>query len=303
MTQHSRGGSRRNSQNRAAANRAGQGRSQGSRKQGSRPSAPGKQAPARRRPESTEPPRDVHVADGVRLQKVLAQAGFGSRRACEELIARGHVEVDGVLVTEVGVRVDPAAAVIHVDGLRVQLDQEKVTLALHKPQGVVSTMHDPQGRPTVADLVKNREERLFHVGRLDADSEGLLLLTNDGELANRLSHPRYEIPKTYVVTVEGGAIYPRIVKELTRGIELEDGTSRMDSVKVLQEVADVTLLEVVLHEGRNRIVRRMFDAVERPVTRLVRTRIGPIRLGDLKPGRTRVLGRVELGQLMSDVEM
>lgn len=297
MNQPRRGGSRRNNDNRAAANRAGQGRAQGRRSQGARPAA------SRRRPASTEPPRDVHVADGVRLQKVLAQAGFGSRRACEELIGRGHVEVDGVLVTELGLRVDPAAAVIHVDGLRVQLDQDKVTLALNKPQGVVSTMHDPQGRPSVAEFVRNREERLFHVGRLDADSEGLLLLTNDGELANRLSHPRYEIPKTYVVTVEGGPIYPRIVKELTRGVELDDGTARMDAVKVLQEVPDATLLEVVLHEGRNRIVRRMFDAVERPVTRLVRTRIGPIRLGDLKPGRTRVLGRVELGQLMADVEM
>ncbi|MBL0886288.1 pseudouridine synthase [Myceligenerans indicum] len=298
MNQHSRGGSRRNSQNRAAANRAGQGRSQGRRQ----PSGQDRAA-ARRRAAAGEPARDVHVADGVRLQKVLAQAGFGSRRACEELIERGHVEVDGTLVTELGLRVDPVAAVIHVDGLRVQLDQDKITLALHKPHGVVSTMHDPKGRPTVADLVKDREERLFHVGRLDADSEGLLLLTNDGELANRLSHPKYEIPKTYVVTVEGGPIYPRIVKELTRGIELDDGPARLDSVKVLQEVADTTLLEVVLHEGRNRIVRRMFDTVERPVTRLVRTRIGPIRLGDLKPGRTRVLGRVELGQLMSDVEL
>ncbi|GAB3163157.1 pseudouridine synthase [Myceligenerans halotolerans] len=303
MNQHSRGGSRRNNENRAAGNRAGQGRSQGRRQPGARPGTQDRPGAGRRRPPSSEPPRDVHVADGVRLQKVLAQAGFGSRRACEELIERGHVEVEGVLVTELGVRVDPVKSVIHVDGLRVQLDQDKITLALHKPHGVVSTMHDPEGRPTVAELVRNREERLFHVGRLDADSEGLLLLTNDGELANRLSHPRYEIPKTYVVTVEGGQVYPRIIRDLTRGVELDDGTARLDSVKVLQEVPDATLLEVVLHEGRNRIVRRMFDAVERPVTRLVRTRIGPIRLGDLKPGRTRVLGRVELGQLMSDVEM
>jgi 23S rRNA pseudouridine2605 synthase len=229
----------------------------------------------------------VHVADGVRLQKVLAQAGFGSRRACEELIERGHVEVDGVLVTELGLRVDPVTAVIHVDGLRVQLDQDKITLALHKPHGVVSTMHDPQGRPTVAELIKNREERLFHVGRLDADSEGLLLLTNDGELANRLSHPKYQVPKTYVVTVEGGPVYPRIIKDLTRGVELDDGIARMDSVKILQEVPDATLLEVVLHEGRNRIVRRMLDAVERPVTRLVRTRLRPLPRRGRKPGRPR----------------
>ncbi|GAB4085692.1 pseudouridine synthase [Myceligenerans cantabricum] len=308
MNQSSRGGSRRNNQNRtgqsgrgpAGQNRAGQGRSQGGRGPNPRPGRPDR--PARRRAQDAEPDRDVHVADGVRLQKVLAQAGLGSRRACEELIARGHVEVDGVLVTELGLRVDPVKAVIHVDGLRIQLDQDKITLALNKPDGVVSTMHDPQGRPSVGEMVKDRSERLFHVGRLDADSEGLLLLTNDGELANRLSHPSYEISKTYVVTVEG-SIYPRILKELTQGIELEDGPARMDSVKVLQEGAEATLLEVVLHEGRNRIVRRMFDAVERPVIRLVRTRIGAIRLGDLKPGRTRVLGRVELGQLMADVEM
>ncbi|GAA1857821.1 pseudouridine synthase [Myceligenerans crystallogenes] len=306
MNQHSRGGSRRNDNrpaaNRAAAsasNRAGQGSSQGKRAQ---------QAPGRRRPQnarndrSGQPPRDVHVADGVRLQKVLAQAGMGSRRACEELIADGRVEVDGVLVTELGVRVDPATAAIHVDGMRLQLDQDKITLALNKPHGVVSTMHDPEGRRTVADLIKDRDQRLFHVGRLDADSEGLLLLTNDGDLANRLAHPRYEIPKTYVVTVEG-AIYPRIVKDLTHGVELEDGLARMDSVKVLQATDELSLLEVVLHEGRNRIVRRMFDAVDRPVTRLVRTRIGPVAMGELKPGRTRVLGQVELGQLMSSVEM
>lgn len=258
--------------------------------------------PRRRPAKPTEPARDVHVEDGVRLQKVLAQAGLGSRRASEELIANGHVEVDGQLVTELGVRVDPATAVIHVDGLRIQLDQAKVTIALNKPLGVVSTMDDPKGRPTVADLIKNREERLFHVGRLDADSEGLLLLTNDGELANRLSHPKYQIAKTYLVTVEG-EVYPRIGRELLKGVELEDGTAKMDAVHVLQQIDGFAMLEVVLHEGRNRIVRRMFDAVGHPVTRLVRTRIGPIPLGDLKAGRTRVLGRTELGTLMNAVDL
>jgi 23S rRNA pseudouridine2605 synthase len=259
-------------------------------------------APRRKPAQPAEQGRDVHVEGGVRLQKVLAQAGLGSRRASEELIANGHVEVDGQVVTELGVRVDPATAVIHVDGLRIQLDQAKVTIALNKPLGVVSTMDDPKGRPTVADLIRNREERLFHVGRLDADSEGLLLLTNDGELANRLSHPRYKIAKTYLVTVEG-EIFPRVGRELLKGIELDDGIAKMDAVHVVQQIDGYAMLEVVLHEGRNRIVRRMFDAVGHPVTRLVRTRIGPIPLGDLKSGRTRVLGRTELGTLMGAVDL
>jgi 23S rRNA pseudouridine2605 synthase len=246
---------------------------------------------------------DVHVAGGVRLQKVLAQAGLGSRRKCEELIAGGHVEVDGVLVTELGVRIDPTSSVVHVDGLRVQLDPSKVTLALNKPYGVVSTMSDPEGRPTIADLVKDRPERLFHVGRLDADSEGLLLLTNDGELANRLAHPSYEIAKTYLVTVTGGQVYPRIGRQLLDGVELEDGPARLDKFRVVDAIEDQTMVEVVLHEGRNRVVRRMFEAVERPVTRLVRTRVGPIRLGDLRAGRTRVLGRTEVASLMRAVDM
>lgn len=279
---------------------------QGAGKPAARRPAAAKAAPARqapRRPQQpSEPPRDVHVAGGVRLQKVLATAGLGSRRACEDLIAGGHVEVDGVIVTELGVRVDPATAVVHVDGLRIQLDQDKITLVLNKPLGVVSTMHDPLGRPTVAELVRDRPERLFHVGRLDADSEGLLLLTNDGELANRLAHPKYEIAKTYVVTVEG-ALFPRELKQLQHGVELEDGMAQMDKVRVIDEVPGFTMLEVILHEGRNRIVRRMFEAIDHPVTRLVRTRIGPIALGDLRVGRTRVLGRVELGTLMGAVDL
>ncbi|MCA5893587.1 rRNA pseudouridine synthase [Isoptericola sp. NEAU-Y5] len=308
MSTEGRGGSRRTPRPAGSS-------SSGNRRQGGAPrggsARGGAQRPARpARP--ARPPRagsgkddhlDVHVADGVRLQKVLAQAGVGSRRKCEELIAEGHVEVDGVLVTELGVRVDPATAAIHVDGLRVQLDASKITLVLNKPLGVVSTMSDPDGRPTIADLVKDRSERLFHVGRLDTDSEGLLLLTNDGELANRLAHPKYEIPKTYLVTVEGGEFYPRHAKELQSGVELDDGVARMDKVRVVDSVPGVTMLEVVLHEGRNRIVRRMLAEVGFPVIRLVRTRMGPIPLGDLKAGRTRVLGRTELGTLMRAVDM
>jgi 23S rRNA pseudouridine2605 synthase len=261
----------------------------------------------RRRPQQSNaaqtPPVDVHVADGVRLQKVLAQAGLGSRRKCEELISEARVEVDGQIVTELGVRIDPSTAVVRVDGMTVQLDPSKITVAVNKPLGMISAMSDPDGRPTVAELVKDRPERLFHVGRLDADSEGLLLLTNDGELGNRLAHPSHEIPKTYLVTVEGGEVYPRIMKQLTSGVELDDGKARMDKVRVVDAVPGQSMLEVVLHEGRNRIVRRMFEAVGFPVTRLVRTRIGPIALGDLKVGRSRVLGRTELGTLMRAVDL
>ncbi|WP_175008486.1 pseudouridine synthase [Cellulosimicrobium sp. TH-20] len=252
------------------------------------------------RGQPTEPQRDVHVEDGVRLQKVLASAGLGSRRACEDLIAQGRVEVDGVRVTELGVRVDPARAVVHVDGMRLQLDSSRVTLALNKPRGVVSTMHDPDGRPSIAELVADRPERLFHVGRLDADSEGLLLLTNDGELANHLAHPSHEVAKTYLVTVRG-KVAGNVANKFLHGIELEDGVVRADAYRVVDQVADQTMIEVVLHSGRNRVVRRMFEEVGYPVTRLVRTRIGPIALGNLRPGTTRVLGRTELGTLMAGV--
>ncbi|QCB93524.1 pseudouridine synthase [Cellulomonas shaoxiangyii] len=259
---------------------------------------------AARRPQRrpTPEPVDVHDPDGVRLQKVLATAGLGSRRACEELIASGRVTVDDQVVTELGVRVSPTSAVIHVDGMRVQLDSAMVTLALNKPKGVVSTMHDPEGRPSVAQYVQDRTERLFHVGRLDADSEGLLLLTNDGDLANRLSHPSHGVPKTYLVELEG-RVTAALGNRMRAGIELEDGTVTVDDFKVVQTTPQASLVEVVLHEGRNRVVRRMFDEVGHPVTRLVRTKIGPIRLGDLRPGRTRVLSRTEVGSLMTSVGM
>jgi len=243
---------------------------------------------------------DQHDADGVRLQKVLAQAGFGSRRKCEELIANGHVEVNGQLVTELGTRVDPYSAHIAVDGMRVELDQGKIVVALNKPQGVVSAMSDPQGRPTLAEFVSDRSERLFHVGRLDYDSEGLIFMTNDGELANRLSHPKYRIPKTYVVNIEG-ELFPRMQKELLDGIQLEDGIAKADRVKLIQTNGETSTVEIQIHDGRNRIVRRMFAALDRPVLRLVRTKFGPIKLGELKSGRTRVLGNTEVGSLVNAV--
>ncbi|WP_442856785.1 pseudouridine synthase [Cellulomonas sp. FA1] len=238
----------------------------------------------------------------MRLQKVLATAGLGSRRACEELIANGRVTVDGQLVVELGVRVDPKSAVIHVDGMRVQLDASLITIALNKPKGVVSTMHDPEGRPALAQFVANREERLFHVGRLDADSEGLILLTNDGDLAHRLAHPSHGVAKTYLVEVQG-RVKESLGTRLKQGVELEDGTVTVDDFKVVQVASHASLVEVVLHEGRNRVVRRLMDEVGHPVTKLVRTRIGPIRLGDLRPGRTRVLSKTELGSLMASVGM
>lgn len=245
---------------------------------------------------------DVHDPDGVRLQKVLAQAGLGSRRACEELITAGRVTVDGEPVVELGVRVNPRSAVIHVDGLRLQLDQSVITIALNKPLGVVSTMDDPEGRPTLADFVRDRTERLFHVGRLDADSEGLILLTNDGDLANRLSHPSHGVPKTYLVEVQG-KVPASLGTRLRRGVELEDGPVVVDRTTIVQVASHLSLVELTLREGRNRVVRRLMAEIGHPVTRLVRTQIGPIKLGDLKPGRTRVLGKAEVGSLMTQVGM
>jgi len=270
---------------------------------GTRSGAPrsGASRPARPRP-APEPQIDVHDPDGIRLQKVLATAGLGSRRACEDLISAGRVTVDGSTVKELGVRVDPTKAVIHVDGMRVQLDTSIITIALNKPKGVVSTMHDPEGRPTIAQYVANREERLFHVGRLDAETEGLILLTNDGDLANRLSHPSHGVSKTYLAHLDG-RVPPSLGGRLLRGIELEDGPVKVEKFNIVQVTPQASLVEVSLHEGRNRIVRRLFDEVGFPVTALVRTSIGPIRLGDLKPGRTRVLSKTEVGSLMTQAGM
>ena len=245
-------------------------------------------------------PADLHDPDGVRLQKVLAQAGVGSRRACEELITAGRVQVDGVTVRELGIRIDPQRRSVHVDGMPVQLDESMVYLALNKPAGVVSTMNDPDGRPDLGGIVGPHEERLFHVGRLDTATEGLILLTNDGELAHRLAHPSYEVPKTYLAEVTGPL--PRdLGRRLREGVELDDGPASVDSFKVVDARPGAALVEVVLHEGRNHIVRRMFDVVGHPVIRLVRTQVGPIKLGDLRPGRARVIQGAELGSLLAAV--
>ena len=243
---------------------------------------------------------DVHDPDGVRLQKVLAQAGVGSRRVCEELIAAGRVTVDGHLVTELGVRVDPRRSSIHVDGMRVQTDEHLVYLALNKPLGVVSAMSDPQGRPHLGEFVSDRTERLFHVGRLDFDTEGLILLTNDGELANRLTHPSYEVPKVYLAEIAGPV--PRdLGRRLREGVELDDGPARVDAFKVVDARPGKALVELTIHDGRNRVVRRLLESAGHPVLQLVRTRMGPIRLGDLRSGRTRVLNKTEVASLMAVV--
>lgn len=229
-----------------------------------------------------------------RVQKVLAAAGLGSRRACEELVAAGRVAVDGRTVT-LGAKADPATQVITVDGERIATNPDLVHLLLNKPPGVVTTVTDPQGRPTVMDLVPP-SPRVYPVGRLDQDTEGLLLLTNDGELANRLAHPRYEVEKTYVAQVRG-RLRRRTVRELVDGVELDDGPARARSVRELGSAADRSLVEIVLTEGRKREVRRMLSAVGVPVERLARVKLGPLPLGDIAPGKHRPLTSAEVRDL------
>ena len=241
--------------------------------------------------------------NGVRLQKVLSQAGIASRRVAERMILDGRVEVDGQLVTELGTRVDPDASVIRVDGARVVLDDSLVYLALNKPRGMHSTMSDDRGRPCIGDLVEHRvrgNKKLFHVGRLDADTEGLILLTNDGELAHRLMHPSFEVPKTYLATVNG-AVPRGLGKKLRAGIELDDGPVAVDDFAVVDAIPGKTLLRVTLHEGRKRIVRRMLAEVGFPVQTLVRTDLGAVSLGDQRPGSIRALRRNEIGELYKAV--
>jgi 23S rRNA pseudouridine2605 synthase len=240
---------------------------------------------------------------GVRLQKVLSQAGVASRRVAEKMIIEGRVEVDGQVVTELGTRVDPDVSVIRVDGARMVLDDSLVYLVLNKPRGMHSTMSDDRGRPCIGDLVEHRvrgSQKLFHVGRLDADTEGLILLTNDGELAHRLMHPSYEVPKTYVATVAGSV--PRgLGKKLREGIELDDGPAFVDEFAVVDAIPGKTLVRVTLHEGRKRIVRRLLAAAGFPVQALVRTDIGAVSLGEQRPGSIRALGRNEVGNLYKAV--
>jgi pseudouridine synthase len=253
------------------------------------------------------------VPGGIRLQKVLAAAGVGSRRHCEEMIGDGRVEVDGEVIRRFGARVDPQRQVIRVDGRRIPSRADLVYVALNKPAGVLTTMSDPRGRPTIADFLGERPgggnwggrtpgtaPRLFHVGRLDYDTEGLMLLMNDGELAHRLAHPRYGVVKTYLADVTGPL--PRdLGRRLITGIELEDGVACADKFRVLERAGSRALVEITLHEGRKHIVRRMLAEVGHPVHRLVRTHVGPVTLGSLRPGATRQLSTREIGDLYAAV--
>lgn len=238
----------------------------------------------------------------IRLQKLLAQSGVASRRKCEELMLAGEVEVDGEVVTRLGTKVDPAVAVIRVSGRRLPPISPHVYLVLNKPRGVVSTMSDPEGRRTLSDVVADRPERLFHVGRLDTDTSGLLLLTNDGDFAQRVAHPSFEVDKTYVTEVEG-EVTRATLQRLLDGVTLEDGPVAVSGAKVLTYGTGKTIVELVIHEGRNRIVRRLLDHVGHPVRRLTRTAIGPITLGQLTSGAVRELTLDELGELLDRAEL
>ena len=247
-------------------------------------------------------------ADGtIRLQKLLAQSGVASRRKCEELMLEGFVTVDGEVVTRLGTKVDPHTAVVRVKGKRLPPISPHVYLVLNKPRGVVSTMSDPEGRPHLGELVADRPERLFHVGRLDTDTSGLLILTNDGDFAQRLAHPSYEVDKTYVAEVEG-ELHKGIIKQLLAGVMLDDGPVTVSSARIVsgshgRNAHDRTIVELVIHEGRNRIVRRLLEHVGHPVTRLTRTQIGPVALGKLPVGEMRELSLDELGELMDSAQL
>jgi 23S rRNA pseudouridine2605 synthase len=240
------------------------------------------------------------VPNGIRLQKVLAGAGIGSRRHCEELIGAGRVEVDGQTVRRFGARVDPDHQVIRVDGKRIPARPDQVYLAFNKPPKVLTAMSDDRGRQTVTDYLGDRAERLFHIGRLDYDTEGLMLLTNDGELAHRLAHPSFEVAKTYLAEVTG-PVPKDLGRRLQAGIELDDGLATADRFRLVDRSGSKALVEITLHEGRKHIVRRMLAATGHPVTRLVRTDVGPIRLGTLKPGASRDLTTKEIGELYAAV--
>jgi 23S rRNA pseudouridine2605 synthase len=239
------------------------------------------------------------VAEPQRVQKVMAAAGVASRRACEELIAAGRVTVNGEVV-ELGARCDPSSDVVALDGERINVDPDRVYVLLNKPRGVVTTADDPQGRPTVVELV-NLPQRLYPVGRLDQDTEGLVLLTNDGELTHRLLHPSFEVERTYVALVPG-PVRKRSLAQLREGVELEDGVARATRVRVLEEEKSKALVEIVMTEGRKREVRRMFDAVGLTVERLARVAYGGVELGELRQGRWRFLTQAEIGALHAVAE-
>ncbi|PFG31091.1 pseudouridine synthase [Paramicrobacterium agarici] len=236
---------------------------------------------------------------GVRLQKVLAAAGVASRRVCEQLIADGRVSVNGAVVTVLGTRIDPSEDQVAVDGKAVQLDATKRYVMLNKPRGIVSSMRDEQGRPDLSRFTSHMDERLFNVGRLDVETSGLLILTNDGEIAHVLAHPSFGVAKTYVAKVRG-SVEPRTLTELKSGITLDDGLIAVDAVRVIDaQGAESSLVELTIHSGRNRIVRRMMAAVGHPVIDLVRRSFGPLHLGTLRAGQMRELTKDELGSILT----
>ncbi len=239
------------------------------------------------------------VNQGIRLQKALAQAGVGSRRACDALVGAGRIRVNGI-VADLGTRVDPSIDVVSLDGRVIAFAIEVVVLMLNKPAGIVTTMSDDQGRPCVGDLVRGHAQRLFHVGRLDEETEGLLLLTNDGDLAHRLMHPSHGVQKTYLARVRG-RVSTASLRELLSGVELGDGYAVADEAVVKSVSENFSIVEIVLHEGRKHIVRRMCKAIGHPVERLTRTRLGSLQLGDLKLGEMRELTTLERTALLESI--
>lgn len=239
----------------------------------------------------------------VRLHKFLADAGVASRRASEELILDGRVSVDGLQITELGHKIDPEIAQVAVDGETITISKSKSYLAFYKPAGILSTMSDPEGRPNLGDFFTGRNDRLFHVGRLDKESEGLILLTNDGDVTHRATHPSYGLVKKYLVEIEG-TLGKGDIDLLLKGVELEDGFARALDVRSIREMNQKhSWAEISIHEGRYHIVRRMFQALDLPVLRLIRTEFGPISIGELKEGRWRNLNDGELVKLFTDLKL
>lgn len=238
--------------------------------------------------------------EGIRLQKVLANAGVASRRVCEQFIVEGRIRVNGEVVTELGRRIDPEVDLVDVDGTAIQLDTTKRYVMLNKPTGVVSSMKDEHGRTDLRAFITDWEERLYNVGRLDADTSGLLVLTNDGDLAHVLAHPSFGVTKVYIAKVEG-RVSPQTIAQLSKGVELEDGFIAADKARLLDAAASgaTSLVELTLHSGRNRIVRRLMAEVGHPVIELVRRQFGPLHLGTLPAGRARELTKVERGALLT----
>ncbi|MET3770222.1 23S rRNA pseudouridine2605 synthase/16S rRNA pseudouridine516 synthase [Marisediminicola sp. UYEF4] len=258
--------------------------------------------PDRNMPESNTPDHSKSADaadDGIRLQKLMAAAGVASRRVSEDLISAGRVEVNGEVVTELGRRVQESD-LVSVDGVAIQLDTSRRYLMLNKPTGIVSSLQDDRGRPDLSQFVSRYEERLFNVGRLDAQTSGLLILTNDGELAHVLAHPSFGVLKTYIAWVEG-RVTPATISKLTAGIDLEDGPIAADKARILDQASGgrETIVEITLHSGRNRIVRRMLEEVGHPVVDLVRRQFGPLHLGTLQIGEIRDLTKAEVGQLLT----